>query len=141
MRASAKRKRFPLSNFADFNLASPLLQAVESKGYKTATPIQAEAIPHVMKGGDLVGCAQTGTGKTAAFALPTLHRLLTAGKRNTPSKQGKKIRVLVLAPTRELTAQVADSFAAYGRHTKLRHCVIFGGVSHKCASCEPVSTR
>ncbi len=118
-----------MSNFADFNLASPLLRAVESKGYKTATPIQADAIPHVMKGGDLVGCAQTGTGKTAAFALPTLHRLLTAGKRNTPSKQGKKIRVLVLAPTRELTAQVADSFAAYGRHTKLRHCVIFGGVS------------
>jgi len=82
-----------------------------------------------MNGGDLVGCAQTGTGKTAAFALPTLHRLLTAGKRNTAPKQKTKIRTLVLAPTRELTAQVAESFAAYGRYTKLRHCVIFGGVS------------
>ena len=129
MHRTPKERAFTLSNFSDFNLASPLLRATETKGYKTPTPIQADAIPHVMKGGDLVGCAQTGTGKTAAFALPTLHRLLTAGKRNAPAKQKKKIRVLVLAPTRELTAQVADSFAAYGRHTKLRHCVIYGGVS------------
>ncbi|MCA9231241.1 MAG: DEAD/DEAH box helicase [Planctomycetales bacterium] len=126
---SAEREKNTLSDFADFNLAHPLLRAVESKGYETATPIQVDAIPHVIQGGDLVGCAQTGTGKTAAFALPTLHRLLTAGKRNPRAGQKKMIRALVLAPTRELSVQVADSFAAYGRNTKLRHCVIYGGVS------------
>lgn len=118
-----------MSKFEDLQLAKPLLRAVEDRGYEIATPIQAEAIPIVMKGGDLVGCAQTGTGKTAAFALPTLHRLLTAGKRNPSAKGKRKIRTLVLAPTRELTAQIGDSFAAYGRHTKLRHVMIYGGVS------------
>lgn len=115
--------------FAEFQLAHPLLRALEAKGYEVATPIQVDAIPQVMKGGDLVGCAQTGTGKTAAFALPTLHRLLTVGKRNPPAKAGRKIRALVLAPTRELTAQIGESFASYGRHAKLRHAVIYGGVS------------
>ncbi len=118
-----------MSNFEDFNLSKPLLRAIEARGYEVATPIQVDAIPQVMKGGDLVGCAQTGTGKTAAFALPTLHRLLTAGKRNPPAKEPRKIRVLVLAPTRELTAQVGESFAVYGKFTKLRHAVIYGGVS------------
>ncbi|NOY40757.1 MAG: DEAD/DEAH box helicase [Planctomycetes bacterium] len=118
-----------MSKFEDLQLAKPLLRAVEERGYEIATPIQAEAIPIVMKGGDLVGCAQTGTGKTAAFALPTLHRLLTAGKRNPSEKGKRKIRTLVLAPTRELTAQIGDSFAAYGRYTKLRHVMIYGGVS------------
>ena len=118
-----------MSKFTDLQLAKTLLRAVKDRGYEIATPIQAEAIPVVMKGGDLVGCAQTGTGKTAAFALPTLHRLLTTGKRNTPAKQRRKIRALVLAPTRELTAQIGESFAAYGRHTKLRHVMIYGGVS------------
>jgi ATP-dependent RNA helicase RhlE len=125
----SRKKEFPLSNFADFQLSDPLLRALEAKGYEVATPIQVDAIPQVMKGGDLVGCAQTGTGKTAAFAVPTMHRLLTAGKRNPPAKQQRKIRVLVLAPTRELTAQVGESFASYGRFTQLRHVVIYGGVS------------
>jgi len=124
-----KEKSFPLSNFEDFNLAQPLVRAIEAKGYKTATPIQVDAIPLVMEGRDIVGCAQTGTGKTAAFALPAMHRLLTAGQRNPSGKQGRNIRALILAPTRELTAQVAESFVAYGKFTKLRHAVIFGGVS------------
>ena len=120
-----------MSKFEDLCLAGSLLRALEEKGYETATPIQADAIPHIMKGTDLVGCAQTGTGKTAAFALPTLHRLLTAGQRNQPGggKKHKKIRTLVLAPTRELTAQIGGSFAAYSRFTKLRHAVVYGGVS------------
>lgn len=116
--------------FEDLNLASCLLRALKEKGYEKATPIQIDAIPPIMKGQDLVGCAQTGTGKTAAFALPTLHRLLTAGQRNRPGgKKRKLIRALVLAPTRELTAQIGESFAAYSRFSKLRHAVIFGGVS------------
>lgn len=118
-----------MSKFEDLQLAKPLVRAIQDRGYEIATPIQAEAIPVVMKGDDLVGCAQTGTGKTAAFALPTLHRMLTAGKRNPTAKGPRKIRTLVLAPTRELTAQIGDSFAAYGRHTKLRHVMIYGGVS------------
>lgn len=119
-----------MSKFEDLNLSGCLLRALKEKGYETATPIQADAIPHIMKGSDLVGCAQTGTGKTAAFALPTLHRMLTAGQRNRPGgKTRKVIRTLVLAPTRELTAQIGDSFAAYSRYSKLRHAVIYGGVS------------
>ena len=119
-----------MSKFEDLNLAGTLLRALKEKGYETTTPIQADAIPPILKGGDLVGCAQTGTGKTAAFALPTLHRLLTVGQRNQAGgKKRKKIRALVLAPTRELTAQIGDSFAAYSRFTKLRHAVVYGGVS------------
>ena len=119
-----------MSKFEDLNLSGCLLRALKEKGYETATPIQADAIPVIMNGKDLVGCAQTGTGKTAAFALPTLHRMLTAGQRNRPGgKQRKMIRTLVLAPTRELTAQIGDSFAAYSRYSKLRHAVIYGGVS------------
>ena len=118
-----------MSKFADLHLAKPLLRALEAKRYEVATPIQVEAIPPIMRGVDLVGCAQTGTGKTAAFALPILHRLLTAGKRNPAAKERKRIRALILTPTRELTDQVGESFSAYGRYTKLRHAVIFGGVS------------
>ncbi len=119
-----------MSKFEDLHLANCLLRALKEKGYEVATPIQADAIPHIMKGSDLVGCAQTGTGKTAAFALPTLHRMLTSGMRNRPGgKKRKVIRTLVLAPTRELTAQIGDSFAAYSRFSKLRHAVVYGGVS------------
>jgi len=125
-----REMRFSLSKFEDLQLSSCLLRALKEKGYETATPIQADAIPPIMKGSDLVGCAQTGTGKTAAFALPTLHRLLTVGLRNRPGgKKRKVIRALVLAPTRELTAQIGDSFAAYSRFSKLRHAVVYGGVS------------
>jgi ATP-dependent RNA helicase RhlE len=113
-------------SFAELNLCENLRRAVEEAGYETATPIQAQAIPHVLAGRDLVGCAQTGTGKTAAFALPTLERLSTNGSR--PRERGRKVRALILAPTRELCAQIGESFRTYGRYTGLRHAVIFGGV-------------
>lgn len=114
-------------SFADLGLAQPLLRAVADEGYSTPTPIQLQAIPHVAAGRDLLGCAQTGTGKTAAFALPILHRLTSAG--NPRRGSGRRTRVLVLAPTRELAAQIGASFQAYGRHTALRHCCIYGGVN------------
>jgi ATP-dependent RNA helicase RhlE len=116
-----------LTSFTDLRLAAPILQALEEKGYKIPTPIQAKAIPPVMEGGDLLGIAQTGTGKTAAFALPILHRLAT-DRRPAPRKG---CRVLVLSPTRELCSQIADSFRAYGRHLGVTVAVVFGGVAHR----------
>lgn len=111
-------------HFQDLNLMEPLLRAVTAEGYTQPTPIQVQAIPPVLAGRDLIGCAQTGTGKTAAFALPILQRLTeTLGNR-----QRGVIRALVLSPTRELASQIGDSFAAYGKHTGLKHLVIFGGV-------------
>ncbi len=110
--------------FSDFALAEPLLRALAEEGYTVPTPIQAGAIPPLLEGRDLVGLAQTGTGKTAAFALPILHRLQSGRRPNTP----RGARVLVLAPTRELAAQIDTSFASYGRHLRLSHTVIFGGV-------------
>ena len=112
--------------FADLRLAEPLLRAIAAEGYSTATPIQAKAIPHVLDGRDVLGCAQTGTGKTAAFALPILQRL--SAKQPQPAVSRGKMRCLVLSPTRELASQIADSFRAYGRNLPLRHTVIFGGV-------------
>ena len=112
--------------FSDLGLAEPILRAVAGEGYTLPTPIQARAIPLVAEGKDLFGCAQTGTGKTAAFALPILHRLWT----NRPAPgSGRRIRVLVLSPTRELAAQIEESFSAYGRNTPLRTGVIYGGVN------------
>jgi len=114
-------------NFADLGLCEPIVNAVTSEGYETPTPIQAQAIPHVLKGCDLFGCAQTGTGKTAAFALPIIHRLMEAG---TPSaKVRRPIRALILAPTRELAIQIADCILAYSQNTYIRHTLVFGGVS------------
>src|SRR5437868_288512 len=113
-------------SFEGLELSETLLRAVREEGYEVATPIQTAAIPPLLAGRDLVGCAQTGTGKTAAFALPTLQRLSQQGSR--PREQGRKIRCLVLAPTRELASQIGESFRAYGRFTGLRHAVIFGGV-------------
>jgi ATP-dependent RNA helicase RhlE len=113
-------------SFAELELSENLLRAVREEGYEAATPIQLQAIPPVLAGSDLLGCAQTGTGKTAAFALPTMQRLLTGGQ--PPRERGRPIRTLVLAPTRELAAQIGASFRAYGRYTGLRHTVIFGGV-------------
>ncbi|MGQ9909936.1 MAG: DEAD/DEAH box helicase [Candidatus Flexifilum sp.] len=110
--------------FTDLPLIEPLLHAVRDAGYTTPTPIQARAIPAVLAGRDLLGCAQTGTGKTAAFALPILQRLT---ERPAPSGRGV-IRALVLSPTRELAAQIGDSFAAYGRYLRIKHQVIYGGV-------------
>ena len=109
--------------FNDLKLSAPLLKAVSEAGYETPSPIQAAAIPPVLEGRDLMGCAQTGTGKTAAFALPMLDRLSGAA----PRKKGA-IRALVLTPTRELALQIGESFAAYGKYLKLRSTVIFGGV-------------
>ncbi len=136
--------------FEDLELHGNLLRAIREEGYETPTPIQRQAIPHVLSGRDLLGCAQTGTGKTAAFALPTLQRLLAKGGVPAPpppprapsgpsiSAHGPRnhvrpgprrpIRALILAPTRELAGQIGESFEVYGKHSGLRQTVIFGGV-------------
>ncbi|HVU12628.1 MAG TPA: DEAD/DEAH box helicase [Phototrophicaceae bacterium] len=111
--------------FQDLNLIDPLLRAVRAEGYTEPTPIQAQAIPHILTGRDLIGIAQTGTGKTAAFALPILQRLTE----QTQHQRGT--RVLVLSPTRELATQIGESFTAYGRHTRLKSIVVFGGVGQQ----------
>jgi len=115
-----------MTNFNELGLAKPLLRALADEGYDSPTPIQALAIPTVLAGRDLLGIAQTGTGKTAAFALPILHRL--AADRRPAPRRG--CRVLVLSPTRELASQIADSFRAYGRHLGLSVATVFGGVKH-----------
>lgn len=112
-------------SFDDLNLIYPLQRALKEEGYSTPTPIQGQSIPHLLGGRDMIGIAQTGTGKTAAFILPILHNMSAGShKRAKP----KKPRVLVLAPTRELAAQIGDSFAIYGKYTRYKHTVIFGGV-------------
>ncbi len=112
--------------FQDLQLVQPLLDALQTEGYTHPTPIQAGAIPPVLQERDLLGCAQTGTGKTAAFTLPILQ--LLAGRQ--PHHRGPRdVRCLILTPTRELAIQIGESIAAYGRHLPLRHTVIFGGVS------------
>jgi len=111
-----------LASFDGLGLTEPLRRAIRAEGYSTPTPIQAQAIPHLLAGRDLLGCAQTGTGKTAAFALPILHRLSNHAHRAGP----KACRALVLTPTRELAAQIRTSFATYGRFLKLSCTVVFG---------------
>ncbi len=113
------------TTFADLGLAAPLLRAIQDAGYTTPTPIQAQAIPQVLAGGDLLAAAQTGTGKTAGFTLPILHRLMD--KPLTP-KPGRP-RCLILVPTRELAAQVEESVQTYGKHFPLVSMVMFGGVN------------
>jgi ATP-dependent RNA helicase RhlE len=113
--------------FENLKLMEPLLRALRAEGYDEPTPIQVQAIPYVLAGRDLIGCAQTGTGKTAAFALPILQRLT---EKNVP-RQRSAARVLVLSPTRELATQIGESFAAYGRNTPYQHMVIFGGVGQQ----------
>jgi ATP-dependent RNA helicase RhlE len=115
------------SDFVSLALANPLLRALSDEGYTLPTPIQAKTIPVLLEGRDVLGCAQTGTGKTAAFALPLLHRLMQAPA--PKSGAGQAPRVLVLAPTRELATQIVESFATYGRYTLLKSIAIFGGVS------------
>ena len=111
--------------FADLRLIEPLLRAISTEGYDTPTPVQEQAIPHILAGRDLLGCAQTGTGKTAAFALPILQRLSAAAA----TKGARALsRCLILCPTRELASQIAESFRAYGKNLKLRHAVVYGGV-------------
>ena len=114
-----------MTDFTNLGLATPILKALANEGYTTPTPIQAKAIPHILAGRDLVGIAQTGTGKTAAFALPMLHRF--AAERRDAGPTG--CRALILSPTRELASQIAESFRVYGRHLGLSVAVAFGGVS------------
>lgn len=114
-------------HFDDLNLIPPLLSAVRDMGYDQPTPIQRETIPPVLAGRDVLGCAQTGTGKTAAFALPILQRLY----QERPSGKGRNIRALILTPTRELALQIQENFVSYGKQLPLRSCVIFGGVGQQ----------
>jgi ATP-dependent RNA helicase RhlE len=114
-----------VTTFHDLGLSGPILQALASENYTMPTPIQAQAIPHVRAGRDLLGVAQTGTGKTAAFALPILDRL--AGDPKRPLRRA--CRCLVLSPTRELASQIAESFRVYGKHLRLSVALVFGGVS------------
>jgi ATP-dependent RNA helicase RhlE len=110
--------------FSELQLTDPIQRSLQAESYITPTPIQAQAIPHLLAGRDLLGCAQTGTGKTAAFALPILQRLAKTSGRRLP----RTARALILAPTRELATQIADSFRTYGRHLGLTHTTVFGGV-------------
>ena len=111
--------------FASLGLSEPLLQAIEEQGYTQPSPIQAKSIPHVIEGRDVMAAAQTGTGKTAGFTLPVLHRLSSSAK---PKGKGNQARALVLTPTRELAAQVADSVETYSRNLNIKSTVVFGGV-------------
>ncbi|TLV01218.1 DEAD/DEAH box helicase [Dyadobacter luticola] len=114
--------------FQDLKLIEPITKALKEEGYTTPTPIQAKAIPIILEKRDLLGCAQTGTGKTAAFAIPML-QLLQEFKDGRQER--RHIRALILTPTRELAIQIGESFAAYGRHMQVKHTVIFGGVGQK----------
>ncbi|HRX36180.1 MAG TPA: DEAD/DEAH box helicase [Aestuariivirga sp.] len=114
-----------MTSFADLNLSQPLLKALAAEGYEAPTPIQARAIPSLLEGRDLLGIAQTGTGKTAAFALPILQKLSEKQER---AARGT-CRALILSPTRELASQISDSFKTYGRNLKVSRAVVFGGVS------------
>ena len=113
------------NKFSDLNLIEPIQRAISESGYLEPTPIQQAAIPHLLEGRDLLGCAQTGTGKTAAFALPILNRL---AENNKPVER-YQTKALILTPTRELAIQIYDSFRTYGKHLKLKYAVIYGGVS------------
>lgn len=114
--------------FKELNIMPDIIKALEKENYEIPTPIQEGAIPVVLAGRDLLGCAQTGTGKTAAFAIPTLQIL---SREKAPRWEKKEIRALVVTPTRELALQIYESFNTYGRFTKLKSCVVFGGVSQK----------
>ncbi|MEG1377163.1 MAG: DEAD/DEAH box helicase, partial [Myroides sp.] len=113
-------------NFTEFALNNNVAEAINDLGYTTATPIQEKAIPSLIDGKDLVGCAQTGTGKTAAFAIPIInhiHRIVGAGKKR------KQIRTIILSPTRELAIQIAENFEALSKYTQIKTYVIYGGVN------------
>ena len=124
-----------LTQFTDLGLAKPLLKALAEKGYKEPTPIQAQAIPVVLQGKDVMGAAQTGTGKTAAFSLPLLQRMM---KHENPSTSPARhpVRALVLLPTRELAVQVAQQVELYAKYTNLRSTVVFGGMDMKPQTAE-----
>ena len=111
--------------FKDLNITEPILKAIEEKGYTSPTPIQVKAIPAALTGKDILGCAQTGTGKTAAFAIPVIQHL-QAGK-----ERDKSIKALILTPTRELALQISECIDDYAKYTQVRHGVIFGGVNQR----------
>lgn len=115
-------------SFENLELIEPILKALRTEGYETPTPIQEQAIPIILQRKDLLGCAQTGTGKTAAFAIPIIQILYDT---HIPSKGKRKIKSLIVTPTRELAIQIGESFSAYGRHAGLKHTVIFGGVGER----------
>ena len=115
-----------MSNFESLGLSKKLLRAISDEGYDTPTPVQAQCIPLLLDGKDVLGVAQTGTGKTAAFALPVLQKIL---EKNISHK--RQIRALILSPTRELAAQIDERFSVYSKYIDMRHKVIFGGVSQK----------
>ena len=117
--------------FEDLHLIEPLVRAVRAAGYQRPSPIQQQAIPHILGERDLIGCARTGTGKTAAFVLPILQLLERDRAAAAANRRGRHLRVLVLSPTRELAAQIGDSFAQYGKFLDFRHSVIFGGVGQQ----------
>lgn len=114
-----------MNSFDELNLIEPLQRAVKEEEYQTPTDVQAQTIPHALAERDVLACAQTGTGKTAAFALPILNRLGQRNRKSIPNSP----HVLILAPTRELAIQIGDSFATYGRHLHVKHAVVYGGVS------------
>ena len=114
-----------MTDFKGLKLAEPILRALDDEGYSNPTPIQGKSIPSLIEGRDLLGVAQTGTGKTASFALPLLHRLSLTNQKAV----SRKPRILILAPTRELATQISESIASYGRHLQLRTAVVFGGTS------------
>src|SRR5664280_676274 len=110
-------------SFENLNLIEPIKRALKTEGYTTPTPIQEKSIPIILDRKDLLGCAQTGTGKTAAFAIPII-QLLSAEE--APQDRGvRQIRALILTPTRELAIQIGESFEAYGRHTRLKYCLLY----------------
>lgn len=109
--------------FKDLDIIEPIQRALEEEGYKSPTPIQEKSIPHLLEGRDLLGCAQTGTGKTASFAIPILQNIYNEGKIK------KNIKAIILAPTRELAIQIGENFKTYSKHTNIKSLVIFGGVS------------
>src|SRR5690606_147967 len=117
--------RMTSTTFAELGIAEPICRALSAEGYETPTPIQFRASPSLLQGRDLLGLAQTGTGKTAAFSLPLLQKRANEKRKRTP----RGVPALILAPTRELAIQIDESLRIYGRHLHLRHTVIFGGVS------------
>ncbi len=112
--------------FEQLNLVEPILKALKEEGYTNPTPIQEQTIPYLLEKKDVLGCAQTGTGKTAAFSIPILN-ILYNEKANYAGK--RKIKALIVTPTRELAIQIGESFSAYGKYTGIKNTVIFGGVN------------
>ena len=112
--------------FKELNIIEPILKAVEEVGYEKPTPIQERAIPPILEGRDILGCAQTGTGKTAAFSIPVLQNMV---KKNKCNERRRIIQALIVAPTRELAIQIGENFTTYSKHLNIKNTVIFGGVN------------